>query len=267
MFVLAAFLAVVIGLSLGLLGGGGSILTVPFFVYVLGVSDKSAVASSLLVVSITSAAAAIPYALEKQIYGRTALIFASTAMVSAFAGGMAARQIPGPVILVLFAVLMLTTAGFMWRGRRADPATDRAHELQVSKILVVGLAVGFVTGLVGAGGGFLVVPALALLGGIPLRSAVGTSLVIIALNSAAGFLGYVTHVDVAYAQVGWVILASVAGALLGSRLSRHVPPARLRKGFALLVLVMGAFVLWRELGSVLSPKSTAGVNQASDPSS
>lgn len=242
---LAAGLALLIGITLGLLGGGGSILAVPVLVYVLELEPKPAIATSLLVVALTSAVALLPHARAGNVRWRTGFVFGVAGMAGAFGGGQLARFLPGELLLTLFAAMMLVTALAMWRGRSAaaPPAVD-AHS--TSKIVAEGLAVGLATGLVGAGGGFLVVPALVLLGGLPMASAVGTSLLVIAMKSVAGFLGYASHVAVDYRLALGFSAAAVVGSFLGARLVSVVHPDRLRRGFAIFVLGMAAFMLFRE---------------------
>ena len=162
------------GISLGLLGGGGSILTVPLLAYVAGMDAKQAIATSLLVVRHTSAVGAISHARAGRVQWRTGLVFGAAGMAGAYAGGLLARFIPGTVLLIGFAVIMIATAVAMLRGRKDDQRRRIPRSLPAFKIVLEGLAVGLVTGLVGAGGGFLVVPALALLGGLPMPVAVGT---------------------------------------------------------------------------------------------
>ena len=243
-------LAVLVGVALGLLGGGGSILTVPLLVYVAGLEAKEAIATSLLVVGVTSIAALVPHARAGRVRWRTGAIFGVAAMAGAYAGGRVAEFIPGTVLLVAFALMMVATAVAMIRGRRADAGGPgeaapggSARELPVKLVLLEGVVVGLVTGLVGAGGGFLVVPALVLLGGLPMPVAVGTSLLVIAMKSFAGLAGYLSSVSIdwglALAVTGMAVIGSVVGALLSGR----VPQDRLRQAFGWFVLVMGVVVL------------------------
>lgn len=243
-------LAVLVGVALGLLGGGGSILTVPLLVYVAGLEAKEAIATSLLVVGVTSLAALVPHARAGRVRWRTGAIFGVAAMAGAYAGGRVAEFIPGTVLLVAFALMMVATAVAMIRGRRSDaggpgeaPAPGGGRDLPVKLVLIEGVVVGLVTGLVGAGGGFLVVPALVLLGGLPMPVAVGTSLLVIAMKSFAGLAGYLSSVTIdwglAIAVTGMAVVGSVVGALLSGR----VPQGRLRQAFGWFVLVMGVVVL------------------------
>ena len=246
-------LSLLIGLSLGILGGGGSILTVPILVYVLGVDAKSAIATSLLVVGVTSAAALIPHARAGRVRFRTGLIFGAAGMVGAYFAGLLAHYIPAGVLLLAFALMMLVTALAMLRGRRdvrPERSTEGPSDLPVLKVVAEGLAVGAVTGLVGAGGGFLVVPALVLLGGLPMSAAVGTSLVVISMKSLAGLAGYVGHVQIDWTLGAMVSVSAVLGSLVGARLAGAIAQDRLRKAFAWFVLVMGLAMLVQQAPAV-----------------
>jgi uncharacterized membrane protein YfcA len=249
MFVLALVLAVVIGVSLGLLGGGGSILTLPILTYAIGMETKSAIAASLFVVGVTSATGAIAHARAGRIRWRTGLLFGVAGMAGAFVGGRAAAYVPGRILMFLFAAMMVATAIAMLRGRR--PSTSvRTGDLSVPKVLVEGAVVGLVTGIVGAGGGFLVVPALVLLGGLRMELAVGTSLVVIAMKSFAGLAGHLSHVDIDWPITLAVTVAAVVGSLLGGRVADRIPGETLRRGFGVFVLLMGAFVLSQQLAAM-----------------
>ncbi|WP_347403515.1 sulfite exporter TauE/SafE family protein [Micromonospora sp. WMMD967] len=240
-------LAVLIGVSLGLLGGGGSILAVPLLVYVADLPAKEAIATSLLVVGATSVVGVIPHARAHRVRWRTGLIFGLAGMTGAYAGGRLAGLIPGGVLLTGFAVMMLATAVAMIRGRRDADGRAAPHELPVPRVILDGVVVGLVTGLVGAGGGFLVVPALALLGGLPMSVAVGTSLVVIAMKSFAGLAGYLSTVQIDWGLAAAVTAAAIAGSLAGGRLTARIPADILRKAFGWFVVVMGVFVLGQQL--------------------
>jgi uncharacterized membrane protein YfcA len=247
----ALVLSSLIGLALGLLGGGGSILTVPVLVYGLGLEPKRAIATSLLVVGVTSSAALYAHARKGIVNYRTGLVFGGAAMLGAFAGGRVASLIPGAMLLVGFSIMMFATAVAMLRGcndaASADTAEGRASSLPVARVIWHGSIVGALTGLVGAGGGFLIVPALVLLGGMPMRMAVATSLLVIAMKSFAGFAGYVGHVAIDWQLASLVAAAAVAGSLVGSLLSARVPQSALRRFFAWFVMAMAVFILSREL--------------------
>ena len=247
MIALTVGLALLVGVALGLLGGGGSILTVPLLAYVAGMEAKQAIATSLLVVGTTSAVAAISHARAGRVQWRTGLIFGAAGMAGAYGGGLLAHYIPGSVLLIGFAVMMIATAVAMLRGRNEVGPADPHHRIPVPKVVAEGLIVGLVTGLVGAGGGFLVVPALALLGGLPMPIAVGTSLVVIAMKSFAGFAGYLNSVSIDWRLAAMVTAAAVVGALVGARLTALVNPDSLRKGFGWLVQEMSSVILAEEI--------------------
>jgi uncharacterized membrane protein YfcA len=235
-------LSVGVGVALGMLGGGGSILTVPLLVYVAGLDAKEAIATSLFVVGVTSAVGAFSHARAGRVRWRTGLLFGAAGMAGAYAGGRVAEYLPGSLLLVAFGLMMLATAVAMLRGRRAPEGTVHT-ELPLLHVGLHGVVVGVVTGLVGAGGGFLVVPALVLLGGLPMGAAVGTSLVVIAMKSAAGLAGYLHSVQIDWGLALAVTAAAVLGSVLGGRLVGRVDSDVLRRAFGWFVVVMGVFVL------------------------
>ena len=247
MIALTVSLAVLVGVTLGLLGGGGSILTVPLLAYVAGMDAKEAIATSLLVVGVTSTVGAISHARAGRVQWRTGILFGLAGMVGAYAGGLLSRFVPGGILLLAFAAMMIATAVAMLRGRKNKAAAGDGSSMPVGKILIDGVVVGLVTGLVGAGGGFLVVPALALLGGLPMPIAVGTSLIVIAMKSFAGLGGYLSAVQIDWRLAAMVTGAAVVGSLIGGRLTSKVDPDALRKGFGWFVLLMSSVILAQEL--------------------
>jgi hypothetical protein len=229
-----------IGLALGLLGGGGSTLTVPLLL-ALGIAPKPAIALSLGVVGTTAAVAVVSHARARRIDWRAAALLLPAAALGGFAGGRAAGAFSDGALLFGFALLMLGAGVAMLRSRRATrPRAERPALVAAS-----GAAIGFVTGLVGAGGGFLFVPALALAGGLPMHRAVGTSLVAIAANAAAALLGHLDHADVPLDLAALLTGPAVAGALLGARLAGRLPERTLRRVFGVLVLLVAAWMFWR----------------------
>ncbi len=237
-------LALVVGVLVGLLGGGGSILTVPILVYVLHLQPKPAIATSLFIVGVTSLVAMSAHARAGRVRLRIGLTFAVASMSAAFVGARVARGLRAGILLAAFTVVMTVTALAMFRKRREAEPTARAP---MSRTLAIGVAVGSITGLVGAGGGFIVVPALTMLCGLPMAEAIGTSLLVVALNSFAGFSGYVGHValdtNVLVSMTSSAAIGSVGGALV----SRRVPAAVLRQGFAVLVLSVAAYMAYRQM--------------------
>lgn len=245
--------SLLVGVSLGALGGGGSVLTVPILVYLAGQDTKEAIATSLLVVGVTSLAALVPHARAHRVRLRTGLLLGAFSMAGAYGGGRLAEYVPGTVLLVAFALMMLATAVAMLRTslRGQDRARPVRGDLPVGHVAAAGLGVGAVTGLVGSGGGFLVVPALAVLGGMPMGVAVGTSLLVIALNSFAGLAGHVSGVTIDWPLALTVTAAAVAGSVVGGRLAVRVPQDALRTGFGWFVAVMGVFVLAQQLDTAV----------------
>ena len=200
-----------------------------------------------LVVAATALFALIPHARRGNVKWRIGAIFSATAMAGAYLGGLAAAWFSGTTLLLLFAAMMVVTALAMFRGR-GELIAKQDEQLSPWLVVAEGLVVGGVTGLVGAGGGFLVVPALVLLGGMEMHKAVGTSLLVITLKSFAAFAGHAAHVviDVPLALI--VTIAAVAGSMAGGALADHVPAKMLRKVFAGFVSAMAGYVVWREAG-------------------
>ena len=241
------------GLALGLLGGGGSILAVPILVYVLGFSTKEAVAASLVIVGLTSMFGAAEHWRKGHVKLRVALVFGSFAAAGAYLGAQLAEFLSGPVQLSLFAVVMLGAAFFMFRDNESDEDNKDSFSHGSTGRLLLGLAapglgVGVLTGLVGVGGGFLIVPALVLIAEVPMETAVGTSLLIITINSFAGYLGK--------AEMQWGLMAfftalAVAGSFAGAYLGRFVPSGALQKAFAVFLVGMAVFILYENRGAFL----------------
>jgi uncharacterized membrane protein YfcA len=258
--VLGLSLSLLIGVSLGFFGGGGSILTVPLLVYVFGLDPKTAIASSLIIVGGASMLGAFQHWRAGNVEVRTGLVFGSAGMAGAYLGGRAGAFIDGTLLLLLFATMMILTAAAMWRGRREPRIADDAPRA-TAPLLAQGLAVGSFTGLVGAGGGFLIVPALALWARLPMPAAVGTSLAVIVMNALAGFAGYASHITVDARLVASITAIAIAGSWLGTRLAKRTNPAALRRGFAVFVAGMASFILvreadvWVETASIALPDS------------
>ena len=241
-------LTLLVGIAMGLLGGGGSILMVPILRYVSGLEAQDAITTSLLVVGLTSAVAAAKHARVGRVRYRTGLLFGAGGMLGAFVGGKLGALVEGRVLLILFALVMVATGVAMLRPRRSSATEAAPEEPPIARLLVVSALVGSLTGLVGAGGGFLIVPALVLFFGLPMEAAVGTSLLVIALQSASALVGKLGHV-----QPNWDLglglgTLAMTGSLLGARIGRRTNPQTLRKAFGVLVLVMAVVMLARELG-------------------
>jgi uncharacterized membrane protein YfcA len=247
MLLLGYALAALIGLSLGLMGGGGSILTVPIFVYVLGFDPKQAIVMSLPVVGVTSLVGAIGHWRSGNVNPRTAALFGLVAMAGAYIGARIAAYLNGAVQLSLLAIIMLVAAVSMFRSARrpAGGASvhEGAHALSLGLLFPIALCVGLTTGIVGVGGGFLVVPALVLLARVPMKQAVGTSLLVIAMNCASGYAGYVGQVAVPWRFLTGFTAVAVLGILVGTRLVQYVSQRALKQAFAVFLILMGTFIL------------------------
>jgi len=245
MMVLAWPGALVIGLSLGMLGSGGSILTVPVLVYLVGQEEKLAIAGSLAIVGLIAAAACLPYIRDKLVDWRTVFLFGMPGMIGTYFGAWSAAFVSGAVQLTVFAGVMLAASYFMLHPK--DLSDTPPAQRSLTKITFDGLLVGALTGFVGVGGGFLVVPALVLLAGLTMHSAVATSLVIIALKSAAGFVKYLDVLEAEQLQLDWgligiIAVIGVAGSLIGNRWGCRMPQERLQKGFGYFLIGMGLFI-------------------------
>jgi uncharacterized membrane protein YfcA len=251
--------SVFIGIILGLLGGGGSILSIPILVYLFQMEPVLASACSLFIVGITSLAGAIPKYREHLVSIRTGLLFGIPSIVSIFiTRKWIVPAIPdiiftaGDVIfskrillLGIFALLMIL-ASFPMIYEKKDIETED-HRFKTFLVVFEGTLIGFLTGLVGAGGGFLIIPALVLLTGLPFKTAVGTSLFIIAINSLMGFLGDVLNYDMNWPFLFSITLLAICGILIGNILQKKISAPKLRKSFGWFVLAMGIYILTREI--------------------
>ncbi|MEO8576084.1 MAG: sulfite exporter TauE/SafE family protein [Gemmatimonadales bacterium] len=252
MTALGAGLALLVGIVLGLLGGGGSVLTVPILVYALHVPVKQAIATSLCVVGLVAVIGFVSHARQRTVATRVALVFGPFAVVSAYVGALIARHIPGQVQLVMFAIVGLLGSVMMLRGTFTKKGNSEATTYNfiadrrtLTLLAVQGIGVGLLTGLIGVGGGFLIVPALVLIEKLPMRLAVGTSLLVIAMNAASGFLGYAGTVVMDWYLVGWFAAIAAAGSIVGALISGRVPQRHLRQVFGVLLIGVSLYVLYR----------------------
>jgi len=261
--IIGLILALIIGITLGLIGGGGSILTVPVFVYIMGIPPVEATAYSLFVVGVTSAAGAVGYQRLELIAWRTGLLFAIPSLIAVFLvrafvlpaipiemGAMIGMSFPRDTfIMVLFALIMALASFTMIRDSvQITPKEDLGSLKKSLIIMAEGLGVGAITGLVGAGGGFLIIPALVILMGMSMRMAVGTSLMIIAIKSILGFTGDILVLpDIQWNLILQFTGMALIGVWLGMRLSLEVPSQGLKKGFGYFVAVMALLILATEL--------------------
>ncbi len=260
-------LGLIIGLSLGALGGGGSILTVPALVFALGQDPRTATTSSLVIVGLTALIAVVPHARGGRVRLVQGLVFGALGTVGSIVGSALVVRVEPQILLVAFALLMLVVATLMvLRSRRPTktneaPATGTAatplftlHPVTVAwapvaKILATATAVGLLTGFFGVGGGFILVPALVLVLRFPMPLAVGTSLVVIAVNSATALA---TRIGTGSSQLDWALIgvftaAAVAGSLVGGRITSRVEPHHLTRAFAILLAVVAVYTAVRSI--------------------
>lgn len=261
MEIIAYLASALIGISLGLIGGGGSILTVPVMVYLFGVNPLLATSYSLFIVGTTSLAGAYQNFRNNLVNIKTALLFGLSSIITVF--GIRKFLVPilptqlfsvgrfqvtsNMMTMVLFSLLMLVASFSMIKDKAIIETKSPAYSGHTLRLLVYGVGIGFATGLLGAGGGFLLIPTLVILLGLPMKEAVGTSLLIIAMNSLVGFTG-----DLGHFQIEWLFLFKVTGIALvglffGIFLSKKVDGSKLKKGFGWFVLIMGGFILIKEL--------------------
>ncbi|MHB1310648.1 MAG: sulfite exporter TauE/SafE family protein [Gemmatimonadaceae bacterium] len=238
--------ALLIGLALGTLGGGGSILTVPVLVYALGFDPKLSIAMSLPIVGSASMVGVLSHWRAGNVRLQTAAIFGSVAMVGSYSGARASQLLTGREQLLILGTVMVAAAVSMLRSAAGKvPHEDVSAPAHPVLMLSVGFGVGVLTGVIGIGGGFLIVPALVILGKVPMKSAVGTSLLVIAMNSLSGYLGHHGEGEVPWDFVIRFTTVAVAGIIAGTALVKHIPTRQLKRAFAVLLTVIGVLVLWQ----------------------
>jgi uncharacterized protein len=245
--VLGYMLSIAIGVSLGLLGGGGSILTVPLLHYVFGVAPHDAVAMSLVVVGATAVAALVPRAMAGTVNWRVGLLFGVASIASSYVGGRFGALLPSHVLLTAFSIVMIAAGAAMLARARGAVGAPRLREVSARRLVAVGLATGLLTGVLGAGGGFIIVPALTLFAGLALREAVATSLLVIAVNSVAGVAGTMHHATFDDRLVLAVTGFAIAGSFAGARIARRISVSQLQRAFAWFVIIVGVLIVAAEL--------------------
>ena len=256
---LTIILSLIIGLLLGLLGGGGSILTVPMLVYVLGVDPKLAIMTAFVVIGSSSVIALIPHAIRSAVCWKSGFWFGLSGMSGAFCGGRLGSHFSNNDLMTLFGAVSLLIGLTMLKAPRQNtnpeatelPASLCPLKLPIFKLLTTGFSVGAITGMVGVGGGFLIVPALSLLVGLPIQGAIGTSLLIIILNAIAGIAGYSQQISLDIPLALLVASGTIVGSAIGAILSAYVQPRILKRSFALLVVVLACYVLYQSLHNTL----------------
>lgn len=245
--------ALMVGLSLGLMGSGGSILTVPVLIYLAGEQEKVAIAESLGIVGAISFLGAIPYAFKQQVHWRSVILFGLPGMAGTYGGAIIAGFVSGTFQLILFAIVMLLAAGLMFRNKKIDDENIDIEKKQPWWIIAIeGLVVGVLTGLVGVGGGFLIVPALVLLGGLSMHMAIGTSLLIIAMKSFSGFYKYLDVLEELDLSINWelvfiFILIGAVGSFVGKFVGAKISGEKLKRGFAVFLLFMGTYIIYMNI--------------------
>lgn len=246
---MAILFGLIIGLLLGLLGAGGSILAVPALVFGVGMGLHEAIPASLVVVGASALAGLIPRLRQQVIRWPVALVFGAAGLPAAFAGTAVGRLLPERWLMLGFAVLMVVVAVRMLRSQTEQGGACRTRAGGINwrsclpKALAAGAAVGFLTGLFGVGGGFVIVPALALLLGLTTTEAVATSLVIVAINAASGLAAHAgAAADLDYTVIAVFAAAAMAASLAAGRIANKIPAKPLRRGFAVVVLTVAAAV-------------------------
>jgi uncharacterized membrane protein YfcA len=255
-------LAILVGVSLGLIGSGGSILTVPILVYIMHVEPVNATAYSLFIVGATALVGGIKNALDKNVDFKTVLIFGTPSYIAAYlTRAFLVPYIPKEVftignfivskdllLMLLFAIVMILASYSMIKPSKNTDSVDQEIKYNIPMIIVEGIFVGILTGLVGAGGGFLIIPALVLLVRLPIKLAVGTSLVIIAVKSLIGFYGdFKVNPNLDFNLMLYFTFASIIGMFLGIYLAKKIDGTKLKTGFGWFVLVMGIYIVIKEL--------------------
>lgn len=245
-FLTGLLLSALIGLSLGLIGGGGSILTVPILVYFLGVETHEAVGMSLAVVGITSLFGSYLHYRKDNVDFSAGMLFGVSGIFGAFLGAPLTKLVSSNVLMLIFAALMFVVAiSMIWRKQNSE--SEMAHNSKKTKSVLAGFTVGILTGFLGVGGGFLIVPALVFFGGLSMKNAIGTSLLVIAMNCAAGFLGHLSQEVFDLKTASLVSLLALSGAILGTILSHRFSVSSLQKSFAFLVLGVAIFLTYKNI--------------------
>lgn len=258
---LGYFGALIIGIVLGLIGGGGSILTVPILVYLLMINPVTATAYSLFVVGASSLVGALNYMKQKLVDFRTATVFSIPAFIAVYSTRKyIVPAIPDHIftlwgfevtknigIMLFFALIMIVASISMIRNNRSEILVETKVKYNYPLIIIEGIVVGVLTGIVGAGGGFLIIPALVLLAKLPMKKAVATSLLIIAVKSLIGFIGDIENLEIEWTFLLMFTALSIAGIFIGGYLNKFIDGKKLKTAFGWFVLVMGIYIIWKEI--------------------
>lgn len=240
--------ASLIGLSLGILGAGGAILTVPMLIYGLGYSEKIAIASALLIVGSISATTALIGIKQKKVNWTLVIYFGGPSMLSAYVGAWSSSYVSGSTQVIVLAIVMLAAAWRMFHSFKPQAP----NELNRLLTIMQGIGVGLLTGFAGVGGGFLIVPALVLLGGLVMSQAIFTSLVVISINSGAGFIKYQSILQENNLLLDWstisiISIIGILGSFIGQRYSMKLPQQKIKHAFAVFLTIMAIFILCQKL--------------------
>jgi len=244
------------GMLLGVFGSGGSIITMPALLYLLDVEPKSAIAMSLGIVAITATITAIQHWLKGNVNLKVTAIFGAFGIVGTYLGALLGVVTPVVMQLSIFALVMLAAAWKMLKPQPQHKSVGAAcvetndcecDDIQYGHIAIHGIAVGILTGVVGVGGGFLIVPALVLLSGLSMKQAVGTSLSIVALKSFAGFAGYAGAVAIDYPMLAIFTAIAIVGSLIGSQVGHRLPDALLKRGFGGFLVIVASYILFKQI--------------------
>lgn len=241
---LALALSALIGLSLGILGSGGSIITLPILVYVAMIPVTQAVGLSLVIVGGTAAVGSVLRVRQGEIAVKPALLFVTSGTVGAFLGSKLTHLISSYVLLILFGLLMVVV-GYLMLRHRTEPSMNSS--CRIMRCLTVGWVVGILTGFLGVGGGFLILPALVLFAGLEMKKAIGTSLLIIALNSFSGLAGQLQFIHLNGPETFGFLAVAILGMFIGLSLTKHLSSQNLKRGFAWSVIGLGAFLILKNL--------------------
>jgi uncharacterized protein len=242
----ALVLALLIGISLGALGSGGSIVTLPILVYVAGVAPKSAVGMSMAIVGGTSFLGSYFHWRSGNFVPKAALLFSATGILGAYLGSIGTHMVSSSVLMLSFSLLMLVVGTLMLSGKQSVSASNAT--CSPYRCIPAGFVVGLVTGFMGVGGGFLIVPALVWFAGLDAKRAIGTSLSIIAVNSAAGLAGQLHYTQWDWSLTSKFVVCSLIGMGLGIPIARRAPERALRKAFAVVVLAVAVSIGWQLIG-------------------
>lgn len=234
------------GTLLGLLGGGGTIIAVPILVYVLGLEAKAAIGTSLIIVGLASLLAAWSHYRHHSVIVSTALIFGATGALGSFAGAKIAQVIPDAVQLSLFAIVMALVALLMLKHKRPTELASNDTKLALPVVVASGVGAGVLTGLIGVGGGFIIVPVFTILLRMPIKQAIGTSLLVIGINSMVGAISYASRLSLNFSILPFAV-GTLAAAPLAGRVAQYLPQEKLRITFAVSLLILSAWMLTNQI--------------------